>query len=419
MERNSWIFRIHPAWWTTFFIVGTVSFVLVCSAFFAGTFRSFVPVTLTADRAGLVMESGAKVKMRGIEVGRVATLDRHGAATNLRLELSPHLTRHIPANVIAEIRATTLFGAKYVELRYPDEPSPEAISAGAVVRAANVTAEINTVYQSLVNVLSQIDPPKLNAVLAALADGVRGQGDRIGEATTAANEVLAAVNPRMPAMRENWRAIGRFSDAYDAAAPDILVTLDALSTTAETITEHETDLDALLINSIGMSRAGIDLLGPNQDNLIEAINVLEPTTNLLHTYNPVYTCLLMGAKWFLDNGGYDAMGGNGRSAIFDSGFNWGDDPYRYPDHLQIVAAKGGPGGRPGCGSLPDASKNFPIRQLVTNTGWGTGNDIRTNPGLGNPWWANFLPVTRAVPEPPSIRGTTPPPPPPPQPEPVP
>ena len=38
---------------------------------FAGTLRSFVPVTLTSDRAGLVMETGAKVKMRGVEVGRV------------------------------------------------------------------------------------------------------------------------------------------------------------------------------------------------------------------------------------------------------------------------------------------------------------------------------------------------------------
>ncbi len=29
-----------------------------------------------------------------------------------------------------------------------------------------------------------------------------------------------------------------------------------------------------------------------------------------------------------------------------------------------MAAKGGPGGKPGCGSLPDATKNFPVRALV-------------------------------------------------------
>ena len=41
-------------------------------ALFTGTLKSFVPVTLTSDRSGLVMESNAKVKMRGVQVGRVA-----------------------------------------------------------------------------------------------------------------------------------------------------------------------------------------------------------------------------------------------------------------------------------------------------------------------------------------------------------
>ena len=85
-------------------------------------------------------------------------------------------------------------------------------------------------------------------------------------------------------------------------------------------------------------------------------------------------------------------------------FCWANDPYVYPDNLPIVAAKGGPGGKPSCGSLPDATKNFPVRQLVTNTGWGTGMD--SGPILGSAdirVGANFLPVTRAVPEPPSVR----------------
>ncbi|MGI9125637.1 MAG: MCE family protein, partial [Mycobacterium sp.] len=73
------------------------------------------------------------------------------------------------------------------------------------------------------------------------------------------------------------------------------------------------------------------------------------------------------------------------------------------DNLPKVAAKGGPGGKPGCGSLPDPSKNFPIRQLITDTGFGTGLDIRPNPGIGHPCWADWFPVTRAVPEKPSIR----------------
>jgi phospholipid/cholesterol/gamma-HCH transport system substrate-binding protein len=408
MDAQAGFSRIHPAWWTATLIALIATFMWLCSALFAGTLTKSVAVTLTSDRAGLVMESGAKVKLRGVPVGRVAGVESGSNPVRLKLEFFPDQIDHIPANAQAQIRATTIFGAKYVDLIYPDHPSAQHISAGAVLQSRNVSTEVNTVFQNLVDVLNKIEPPKLNAVLSALADAVRGRGDRIGEATTAANHVLGEINPRMGTAQQDWRSLKGATDAYSGAAHNILVTIDAFSTTSATITGQAADLDALLLNTIGFSQAGIDLLAPNQSNLIGAVNVLAPTTDLLMKYNPEYTCLLTGAKLFLDQGGYDVTGGNGRTVILDDAFLFGDDPYRYPDNLPIVAAKGGPGGKPSCGGLPDTSKNFPVRQLITNTGWGTGLDIRPNPGIGHPWWVNFLPVTRAVPEPPSIRGAGPP-----------
>jgi len=408
METKERLSRIHPAWWTAALIAVIAAFIWLCSALFAGALSFDVPVTLASDRAGLVMEPGAKVKLRGVSVGRVAGAEPGQDPVRLKLELFPDQIEHIPANVSAQIRATTIFGAKYVDLIYPDNPSAQHISAGAVLQSRNVSTEVNTIFQNLVDVLDKVDPPKLNAVLTAVADAVRGRGERIGEATTAANHVLSEINPRMGAVQQDWRSLRGASDAYGAAAQDILATIDAFSTTSATITGRATELDALLLSIIGVSQAGIDLLGPSKDNLVRAVRVLEPTTELLVKYNPVYTCLLTGAKAWLDNGGYDVAGGDGRTVLLDDAFLFGDDPYRYPDNLPIVAAKGGPGGKPSCGALPDVSKNFPVRQLITNTGWGTGLDIRPNPGIGHPWWVNFLPVTRAVPDPPSIRGMGPP-----------
>jgi phospholipid/cholesterol/gamma-HCH transport system substrate-binding protein len=97
------------------------------------------------------------------------------------------------------------------------------------------------------------------------------------------------------------------------------------------------------------------------------------------------------------------LGGNGKSVIMDAALLMGDDPYRYPDNLPVVKATGGPGGKPSCGSLPDVSKNFPVKYLVTDTGFGTGLDIRPNPGIGFPGFANYFPITKAAPEPPKIR----------------
>ena len=409
MDTQTRFTRIKPAWWTAALIAVIVLFIWFCSAMFAGALASTVPVTLASGRSGLVMESGAKVKLRGVQVGRVAGIEPGTNPVRVKLELFPDEIKRIPANTQAQIRSTTIFGAKYVDLIYPDNPSPQHISAGTVLWSRNVSTEVNTVFESLVDVLHKIDPPKLNAILTAVADSVRGRGQRIGEATTATNHVLAEINPRMGTVQQNWRSIKGAADAYSVAAQDLLAAANAFSTTSVTITAHATDLDALLLSTIGFSQAGIDLLAPNQANLVKAINVLEPTIDLLFKYNPEYTCTLVGAKLWLDEDGYRVAGGNGRTATIDDAFLFSDDPYRYPDNLPIVAAKGGPGGKPGCGSLPDVTKNYPVRQLITNTGWGTGLDIRPNPGVAtHPWWVNFFPVTRAVPEPPSIRGAGPP-----------
>lgn len=394
---------LHPAWWTLILVILIAVAIWLTYALFRGSFTPTETVTLTSDRSGLVMETNAKVKLRGVQVGRVAAIQGGSQPVALRLEIDKDKLEYIPANVEAQIRATTVFGAKFVDLVYPSEPSSRRLAAGQVIESRNVTVEANTVFQNVVDVLEQIDPAKLNSTLYALAEGVRGQGERIGQATTDANQVLLELNPRNETITADLRALRDFNDTYSAAAPDILTTLDALSTTSATIAGRANQLDALLLATIGFSNSGISLLAPNQANLIKAINVLEPTTNLLHKYSPEYTCLLTGAKTLLDTGGYDAPGGNGRTLVLDVGLALGDDPYKYPNHLPIVGAKGGPGGKPSCGSLPDVAQNWPVRNLVTNTGFGTGIDWRPNPGIGFPGYANYLPVTRAVPEPPSIR----------------
>ena len=395
---------MHPAWWTLILLTAFIGIIALTSALFSGSFKSYVPVTLTSDRAGLVMDLGGKVKMRGVQVGRVSQITGGKNPVSLKLEIYPDQIKYIPANVAARIRSTTVFGAKYVELVYPSDPSPKRLAAGTVIKSQNVGTEVNTVFQNLVGVLNQIDPEKLNGVLSALAEGLRGHGETIGRATTDANEVLLAMNSRAETVRADWQSVKGFSDTYSTAAQNILTVLDAASTTSTTITNNSPALDSLLTSVIGFSRSGINLIGPNKDNLVKAVNVLEPTTSLLMKYNPQLTCMFVGAKTALDTGYLDATGGaNGKSVIFDTALLLGADQYRYPQNLPIIGAKGGPGGKPGCGSLPDVALNWPLRQLITNTGWGTGLDIRPNPGIAFPAYADYFPVTRAVPEPPSIR----------------
>jgi phospholipid/cholesterol/gamma-HCH transport system substrate-binding protein len=404
--------KIDPIWWAPTLFILVAGLVALTAASFSGTFHAFIPLTLVSDRAGLVMEPGAKVKLRGVQVGQVASIGTDVKAAQLQLKMDPGPFKYLPSNLEAEIKSTTAFGSKYVDLIVPDQPSSTALKPGAVLHSRNVTVEVNTVFENLQSVVAALDPAKLNAILSAFAQSLRGKGDRLGQAITSANNVLLTVNPRMGTIDKDWRLFGKTTAAYSDAAQNILSILDSAATSSATLTENQRSLDTLLLSAVGFSQTGIGVIGNNESNIVRSFNLLDPTTALLQKYSPTFTCLFQGAQWYVDHGGRDALGGNGYSVILDAALLFGDDPYRYPKHLPKVNATGGPGGRPSCGSLPDPSANFPVRQLVTDTGWGTAPDeIRTSPWVGNPWWANYFPTTKNPPEAPHYwyRGGQPPP----------
>ena len=400
---------IDPIWYAPVLILVVIALTALTAVLFTGAESSFERLTLISDRAGLVMENGAKVKLRGVQIGEVESIGTEAnaagpALSKLTLKIYPREFTFLPSDVEAEIKASTAFGAKYVELIVPEgHGGAKPLAPNAVIQSRNVTVEVNTVFQNLESIVGAIDPAKLKSVLSAVAEAVRGKGEVIGQAISDSNDVLLAVNPRMPTVRRDWQLFGQTAQAYSNAAQDIVSILDSFATTSKTITGQAAALDDVLLSSVGFARSGITTVGGNQPALVQAMNLLEPTTELLNEYSPTYTCLFQGAQWFLEHGGRAAMGGNGKSVIMDAALLAGDDPYRYPDNLPVVSAKGGPGGRPSCGSLPDVSKNFPVKYLVTDTGFGTGLDVRPNPGIGFPGFANYFPVTKGVSEPPRIR----------------
>ena len=100
-------------------------------------------------------------------------------------------------------------------------------------------------FQDVADMLNQVDPAKLNSMLSALAQGLRGHGQTIGQTITDTNQVLRAVNPRADHSGRRARLQG-IQRRLQRRRPDILTTLDAASTISTTITDNAASLDALL-----------------------------------------------------------------------------------------------------------------------------------------------------------------------------
>ena len=117
-------------------------------------------------------------------------------------------------------------------------------------------------FESLVGLLDQIDPAKLNAVLRRAVRGFPrpGRTHRAGHHRRESSAARDSTRAARPFARTSAPSTG-FSDAYGAAAQDIITVLDAASTTSDTVTRHAAALDTLLLNTIGLAHAGTDLIG--------------------------------------------------------------------------------------------------------------------------------------------------------------
>ena len=326
--------------------------VLVAAAFtylsYTAAFTSTDTVTVLSPRAGLVMEDKAKVKYRGIQVGEVESIEYNGEQAKLTLAIRSGELRYIPSNALVRIAGTTIFGAKAVEFLPPDDPKPTPLESGAQVQAKDVQLEVNTLFQTLTDVLGKIDPINLNATLSALAEGLRGNGDDVGALMSGLNTYLAQLNPKMPAVQEDLRMAADVANIYADAAPDLVRIFENAPALSKTIVDEEDNLNATLLAATGLANNGTATLEPAADNYIAAIQRLRAPLKVAGEYSPVIGCTLKGTANAIDRFA-PVIGGTRPGLFVSSSFIPGAPAYTYPESLPIVNASGGPN----CRGLPD------------------------------------------------------------------
>ena len=262
---------------------------------FRGSFTETVPVTVISDRAGLVMNPDARVKMRGVEVGKVKTIEQRADGTAaLQLDIDPSQMHLIPSNVLVDITSSTVFGAKFVQLMPPPDPSPQKLHEGQVIQSQHVTVEINTVFQQLVNLLDKIDPAKLNETLGAIATAFNGRGEKFGQTLVDFNALLAKIEPSLPNLSHDIEASVPTFNAYADAAPDLVSTIKNTTTVSNSIVDQQQNLDEFLVSAIGLADLGNEVVGANRQGLTDVAHLLVPTTGLLAEYHDALRCGLGG-----------------------------------------------------------------------------------------------------------------------------
>lgn len=294
MSRKALLTRLRHQVFGLVFLVVAALFFATTIAIYNKAFADVVMVRLEVDRAGSQMSQGADVKVRGVLVGRVASISTTDDGAALQLAIDSNQVDIIPQDVRARILPKTLFGQRYVKLRIPDNPSSAHIQAGAVIQQdqSQTAIELQKVLSNVVPLLKAVQPQKLASTLNAIASALKGRGEQLGNTLAQVSQLLGEVNESLPDIKAD---ITKFADAtrvYDKAVPDILNALSDLTTTTQTIVDKRADLRQLYASVIGAAGNLRRFLEVNKNNFINFTSAVQPTLDVLAKYAPEYPCLL-------------------------------------------------------------------------------------------------------------------------------
>lgn len=348
---------------------------------YAKAFTDVVHVRLEADRAGNQLQETSDVKIRGLIVGEVASIDTSVDGAVIDLAIETRFADQIPDDVAARLLPKTLFGERYVSLVIPEASAGTPIADGAVITQdrSETAIELEKVLDDLLPLLKAVAPQDLSATLGAIAGAIEGRGQALGDNLAELGSYLGELNPYLPALRDDLSRLAGVADLYDDVSPDLLAVLDNLSFTSTTIVDQQEQLRRTFAT---VTTAADDLnafLTANEGQIISLAATARPVLDLLARYSPMYTCLLSGLVAFeplIDEafgGGQAAADGRatGLQLNIEIIAPGGRGAYRQGDQPAYLDQSG-----PRCYGLPDdiptnANGNFP--QYCAADGSGDGS----------------------------------------------
>jgi phospholipid/cholesterol/gamma-HCH transport system substrate-binding protein len=275
------------------FLAMVLFFLWVTYAFFSKAFVDYDNVNLMTDTAGVNLPQNADVKLRGMIVGEVRSVEPEGDRVKLVLGMNPKMISDVPKGVSAQLVPKTLFGEKYVALIPPEGgDGGESLQAGDTISKASVPIEVETLLNDLYPLLEAVDPANLSYTLSAVASALEGRGTQLGETLVTLNSYLKKVNPDVPQLVTDVTKLGSVSDGYADAMPEIGRLLRNTVVTGNTVVAKKAQLAAFFDEATSLSNTLTTFTADNGDNLVRLAKEGRPVLETVADYSTTFPCFL-------------------------------------------------------------------------------------------------------------------------------
>jgi phospholipid/cholesterol/gamma-HCH transport system substrate-binding protein len=254
---------------------------------FAGAFADKFVVHASLTDPGDALVSGSDVKLRGVVVGRVGTIERaldtRGSVVDLLLD--PAQLRLIPGGVTARSLPANFFGQSFIDLVPPpaDADTPKLLRSGQVVPEdlSKESVELQDVFNRLYRVLSAVQPAKLQVALGALAEALDGRGTKLNRLIADTDDYLRALGPALPTVRADLAALAQAAETFNRQTPRLLDSFDDLLVTTRTLVARQQEFVALLGGGLGLAKNADEFLSRSERRSVTVLRQARPIVGAL------------------------------------------------------------------------------------------------------------------------------------------
>ncbi len=246
-----------------------------------GMFSDEVRVAAQVDDIGGALAAGADVKVRGVIVGHLASVESHDGGVRLGLVIDGDAASEIPRDVSARILPASVFGTSYVDLAVPDKATAAHLAAGQVIEQdrRDSTLELQDTLDSTYRVMTAVRPAELSITLGAIADALDGRGEQIGTTMETLNSYLGRLDDQNPLLKEDLALLATNLETLATLSPDLLDAVDSGLVTARTIVAKRAQLTSILAGGTALADEADRLLSeqekPFTDTMRQAATVVD------------------------------------------------------------------------------------------------------------------------------------------------
>lgn len=241
--------------------------------------RKYPLSVVVDDAAGL--ESGDPVRVAGVNVGSVTSIERIPEDGTLRVDFQVDSGAEISESSTAAVRLRTLLGKKYLHLTDPG--TGKALADGDVIPISQTmpATDVDTLLNAAEPTLERTDVGAMNSLLTGVDRTLAGRGDELRDVFTELGGLASTFADREGELTRLIESTNQLAGVVGTRDTELRTVLDGMDLVLATLAQRGGNLTALVDQVRTLSDTLSPLLATNRKDFTSLFEDLNQVSEVL------------------------------------------------------------------------------------------------------------------------------------------